>query len=125
MSNTSYTIYDIPVLLHTKKIKNLLTKYANKNNIDIIGHIAIIKDFVYMDINDDVFDDFADWFKQNHIKDYILLLKKNEIYDNDLVIMNADLVDTRSLSYPIYYIYDEYNKIKEKQLKQVKLIIEK
>lgn len=36
----------------------------------------------------------------------------NEIYDNDLVIMNADLVDTTSLSEPISYIYDEYNKIK-------------
>ena len=49
----------------------------------------------------------------------------NEIYDNDLVIVNADLVDTTSLSEPISYIYDEYNKIKEKQLKQVKQIIEK
>ena len=49
----------------------------------------------------------------------------NEIYDNDLVIMNADLVDTTSLSEPISYIYDEYNKIKEKQLRQVKQIIEK
>jgi hypothetical protein len=49
----------------------------------------------------------------------------NEIYDNDLVIMNADLVDTTSLSEPIYYIYDEYNKIKEKKLRQVKPIIEK
>ena len=49
----------------------------------------------------------------------------NEIYDNDLVIMNADLVDTTSLSEPISYIYDEYNKIKEKQLRQVKPIIEK
>jgi hypothetical protein len=43
----------------------------------------------------------------------------NEIYDNDLVIMNADLVDTRSLSEPISYIYDEYNKIKEKQLRHI------
>ena len=49
----------------------------------------------------------------------------NEIYDNDLVIVNADLVDTTSLSEPISYIYDEYNKIKEKQLRQVKQIIEK
>ena len=49
----------------------------------------------------------------------------NEIYDNDLVIMNANLVDTTSLSEPISYIYDEYNKIKEKQLRQVKPIIEK
>ena len=49
----------------------------------------------------------------------------NEIYDNDLVIMNADLVDATSLSEPISYIYDEYNKIKEKQLRQVKPIIEK
>ena len=49
----------------------------------------------------------------------------NEIYDNDLVIMNADLVDTTSLSEPISYIYDEYNKIKEKKLRQVKQIIEK
>ena len=43
----------------------------------------------------------------------------NEIYDNDLVIMNADLVDTTSLSEPISYIYDEYNKIKEKQLRHI------
>lgn len=49
----------------------------------------------------------------------------NEIYDNDLVIVNADLVDTTSLSEPISYIYDEYNKIKEKKLRQVKQIIEK
>lgn len=49
----------------------------------------------------------------------------NEIYDNDLVIMNVDLIDTTSLSEPISYIYDEYNKIKEKQLRQVKQIIEK
>jgi hypothetical protein len=49
----------------------------------------------------------------------------NEIYDNDLVIVNADLVDATSLSEPISYIYDEYNKIKEKQLRQVKPIIEK
>jgi len=34
----------------------------------------------------------------------------NEIYDNDLVIMNANLIDTRSFSEPISYIYDEYNK---------------
>ena len=47
----------------------------------------------------------------------------NEIYDNDLVIMNADLVDTTSLSEPISYIYDEYNKIIA--IKTSKPIIEK
>ena len=69
--------------------------------------------------------------KEELTKDMIQVIERfyddetNEIYDNDLVIMNADLVDTTSLSEPISYIYDEYNKIKEKQLKQVKLIIEK
>jgi hypothetical protein len=97
MSNTSYTIYDIPVLLHTKKIQNLLTKYANKNNVDIRGHIAIIREFVYMNINDNVFDDFADWLKQNYIKDYLLLLKKNEIYDVNYDFYEKDGIHKRKI----------------------------
>jgi hypothetical protein len=98
MSNTSYKIYDIPVILHTKKIQNLLQKYVIKNKIDIRGHIAIIRNFVYMNINDDVFNDFADWLKQNYIKDYLLLLKKNEIYDNDYDFYEKDQIHKRKIN---------------------------
>jgi hypothetical protein len=50
-----------------------------------------------MDINDDVFNDFADWLKQNYIKDYLLLLKKNEIYDNDYDFYEKDGTHKRKI----------------------------
>ena len=99
LGNTEEHYHDIPVLLHTKKIQNMLTKYANKNNInDLNEHVEIFGEHVYMSINDDVFNDFADWLKQNYIKDYLMLLKKNEIYDNDYDFYEKDKIHKRKIN---------------------------